>query len=233
MADHPPLTRLAPAPAGPTTVDDAYAVDRPAPGRRPWVTVCMIASVDGATAVAGRSGGLGNATDRAVLGAMRRAADVVLVGAGTAAAEGYGPPRKAGQRIGVVTRSGRLDPDAELFRSGAGFAIAPRTTPVPAGIEVLRAGTDSVDLAAALAGLHRVVPGVAVVSAEGGATFNGALLDADLVDEVTVTIAPLLAGGASSRLVRGAQERLRHLHLAHLLMDAEDFLFARYVRSAT
>ena len=89
----------------------------------------MIASLDGTTVVDGRSGALGNPTDARVLGALRRAADAVLVGAGTVRAEGYGPARPTaatraarrarGQdevpRIAVVTRSLDLDLSTPLF----------------------------------------------------------------------------------------------------------------------
>jgi riboflavin biosynthesis pyrimidine reductase len=230
----PALRRLHPAPAGPTTVAEAYAGHRLRPPEgRPWVALCMIASIDGATAVDGRSGGLGNATDRAVLVALRAAADVVLVGAGTAAGEGYGAPSKPGLRIGVVTNSGRVDPAHELFTSGAGFVIAPERAPLPDGVEVLRAGTDAVDLTSALARLTEVVPGAQRVSAEGGPQLNGALLDADLVDEIALTTSPRVVGGQSGRLAVGAGEQLnRTFELAHLLLDAEQFVFARWVRAS-
>ncbi|HWL44049.1 MAG TPA: dihydrofolate reductase family protein [Ilumatobacter sp.] len=228
-----PLLRLHPGPVATTTVAEAYAVNRPARANRPWVGVCMVASIDGATAVAGRSGGLGNATDRAVLAAVRATADVVLVGAGTAAGEGYGAPRKPGLRIGVVTNSGRIDPTRELFTSGAGFVVAPDDAALPDGIDVVRAGTRTVDLSQAVARLGEVVPGATFVSAEGGPHLNGALLDADLVDELTVTTSPRLVGGPSTRLTAGATEHDRRFELAHLLLDDEHFLFARWVRRTT
>ena len=91
-----------------STVAEAYADPGRAPRRRPAVAaVNMIASVDGATAVEGRSGGLGRRRRPAVFHVLRSLADVVLVGAATARAERYGPPRRAGQRIAVVTASGR------------------------------------------------------------------------------------------------------------------------------
>ena len=228
------LVRLHPAPAGPTTVAEAYGLTRPpGPGARPWLALCMIASIDGATAVDGRSGRLGNATDRAVLLAMRAAADVVIVGAATAAGEGYRAPSKPGLRIGVVTNSGHVDATGELFSSGAGFVIAPEAAPLPPGIDVVRAGTATVDLRAALGRLGQVAPEVRFVSAEGGPRLNGALLDADLVDEVAVTTSPRLVGGASQRLAAGAREHDRRFELAHLLLDTEQFVFARWVRAAT
>lgn len=226
-----PLLRLHPGPIEATTVADSYLVARPRPTTRPWVGVCMIASIDGATAVSGRSGGLANATDREVLLTIRTAADLVLVGAGTAAGEGYGAPRQPGLRIGVVTNSGRVDATRELFTTGAGFLVAPESARVPDGVDVLRVGTQLVDLGAAVARLHEVVPGVQFVSAEGGPRLNAALLDADLVDEVSVTTSPRLVGGSSGRLATGAAEVDRRYTLAHLLLDAEHFVFSRWVRA--
>ena len=66
----------------------------------------MVASIDGSTVVGGNSAGLSSPTDTAVLAQLRAIADVIVVGAGTVRDEGYGPPRKQGQRIGVVTRIG-------------------------------------------------------------------------------------------------------------------------------
>lgn len=215
----------------PVTVAELYGGDRPGHAHRPWIALCMVASVDGATAIDGRSGGLGNATDRAVLLAMRAAADVVLVGAGTAARERYRPPSAPGLRIGVVTNRGSVDPDTDLFRSGAGFVVAPHSADIPAGLEVVRAGADQVDLAEAVARIATDAAHVRVISSEGGPQLNAALLDAGLVDEVAITTSPMLVGGASSRLVTAAGERVQRLTLAHLAVDAEQFVFARWVRA--
>jgi riboflavin biosynthesis pyrimidine reductase len=225
------LLRLHPGPVEPTTVADCYLIERPPAELRPWLAVCMIASIDGATAVSGRSGGLANATDRQVLLTIRTAADVVLVGAGTAAGEGYRAPRQSGLRIGVVTNSGRVDTTRELFTSGAGFLIAPESASIPADVEVLRVGAHRVDLGGAVARMGEIVPGVTFVSAEGGPRLNAALLDADLVDEVSVTTSPRLVGGPSGRLAMGAAEVDRRFELAHLLLDAEHFVFSRWVRT--
>lgn len=225
-----PLVRLHPGPPTETTVAEAYAVERPIADGRPWVALCMVASIDGATAVDGRSGALGNTTDRAVLTAMRMAADVVLVGAGTATGEGYGAPRSRRLRIGVVTNSGRVDTGTELFTSGAGFVVAPHGVTIGGDVDVLRAGDGRVDLSVAVRSLHRLVPNVTFVSAEGGPHLNAALLDADLVDEVTVTTSPRLIGGPSARLTTGGAEHDRRFDLAHLLLDADRFVFARWVR---
>jgi riboflavin biosynthesis pyrimidine reductase len=208
-----------------------YGVRRPTPYRRPWVALSMIASLDGSTAVEGRSGALGNANDRAVFASLRSAADLILVGAGTAAAERYRPAARAGQRIGVVTDSGRVDTGTELFTSGSGFLVMREDGPdAPSGVDVLRAGTGAIDLVAVLERLAEVVPAVRFVQAEGGPRLNGALLDSGCIDELNLTTAPLLAGGVSSRIVAGAGESVRPFRLAHVLADDDGYLFTRWVR---
>jgi len=230
------LRRLYPEPATDTTPRQAYAASRSAQpsaaGTRPWVSLCMIASLDGAIVIDGRSGPLGNATDHAVLLSLRDVADVVLVGAGTARGEGYGPPGRAGLRVGVVTNSGSVDLARPLFSSGAGFVIAPESAEIDDSVvEVLRAGGDHVDLPLALAHLESIVPGVRVVQAEGGPTLNAGLLEADAVDELNLTLSPRLVGGASPRVVHGAPDVDARFELAHLLADAEGFVFGRWVRA--
>lgn len=185
----------------------------------------MVASIDGATAIEGRSGGLGSATDTEILLGLRAQADVVLVGATTVRAERYGVPRKAGLRIGVVTTSGDgLDFSVPLFAGGHGFLITTEQAPeLP--VDTIRAGTDRVDFAAALAQLD-----VSIVHAEGGPKLNGSLLEAGLVDEVNLTLSPALVGGASPRITDGASGKLRAMRLTQVMED-EGFLFCRYVRA--
>jgi len=96
---------------------------------------------------------------------------------------------------------------------------------------VLRAGTDQVDLALALVRLDSIVPDVRVVQAEGGPTLNAGLLEVDAVDELNLTISPRLVGGSSPRVVHGAPDVDARFELAHLLADAEGFVFGRWVRA--
>lgn len=234
MAPSSVLRRLYPAALDATvTIREAYDVERTPPAGRPYVGVCMVTSLDGTVVVGGGSGGLGNAHDVEVLVTLRRLADLVLVGAGTAKGEGYGKPSKAGQRIGVVTNSGRVDLDRELFTSGAGFVVTARSTRLDdSRVEVLRAGDERVDIVEAVSRLGEVVPGVSYVQAEGGPVLNGSLIDHDLVDELDLTLSPHLVGGDGPRLTAGASERLRRFAPAHLLCDDEGFVFSRWVRSA-
>ena len=218
------MRQLLPFPIDDVDVD--LLAGRPPGNRRPglpWIALCMIASTDGATAVDGRSGGLSSPTDTAMLVALRRRADMVLVGAATARTEGYGPPSREGLRIGVVSSRGEgLDFTSPLFTSGAGFVVT--TTDAPElPVDTVRSGCSGhVDLADAIGRL-----GVGIVTVEGGARLNAALLDAGLVDEINLTTSPHLLGGTSARLTAGARERSLRLELAHLA-EHDHYLFARY-----
>ena len=218
------VRRLFPAPADPIGVRAAYDVPRPRPAGRPWITLCMVASVDGSTVVDQRSSSLSSPADTEVLLTLRSFAQIILVGAATVRLEGYGPPRIPGQRVGVVSRRGEVDLDRPLFTSGAGFLVLPEDAPeLP--VETVRAGIGRVDLAAAVARLD-----ADVVQAEGGAALNAALADADLLDEVDLTVSPQLVGGDGPRVVQGAPPLSRPMRLAHVLED-DGFLFTRYVRA--
>jgi riboflavin biosynthesis pyrimidine reductase len=158
-----------------------------------------------------------------VLSTLRRLADVLIVGAATVRIEGYRPPKKSGQRVGVVSRRGDVDPDASLFTSGSGFLILPEDAP-PTSIDSIRAGRGDVDLRAAVAQID-----ARFVQAEGGAQLNGALAAADLIDELNLTVSPLIAGGDGPRVTGGAVQLARPMRLVHVLED-DGFLFTRYVR---
>ncbi len=219
------MRRLLPEPAGEISVAEACAAPRPRPPDRPWVEICMVASVDGAAVVGQRSGALSGDADRAMFHGLRSIADVIVVGAGTVRAEGYGPPAKPGQRIGVVSRIGALDLSAPLFTSGAGFLILPETAP-PVSVDSVRAGTDRLDLAGALRQLD-----ADIVQVEGGPGLNAELVGADLVDELNLTVSPLLAGGDGPRIVDHATPVVRRLGIAQLT-TADGFLFTRWVRAS-
>lgn len=230
----PALRRVHPDVSDVVNLADAYRLEptRPPASTRPRVGICMITSLDGSVTIDGSSGRLGNANDRAILLALREQADVVIVGAGTARGEGYGAPRD-GTRIGVVTNSGNVDTASELFRSGAGFVITSETTPVADGVDTIRAGRDQLDIATALARLHEVAGDVDRtyrVHVEGGPTLNSSLLELDLVDELALTIAPVMVGGTGLRAAVGGIEVVRRFQLAQLLVDADGYTFGRWTR---
>jgi riboflavin-specific deaminase-like protein len=216
------------------------------------VIVNMIASIDGATAIDGRSGGLAGPADSAMFHALRRLPDVILAGAGTARAENYGPvvlddatreERVArGQRelprLAVVTARVDLDPTSRLFSDPDQRPIVITTDDAPAEAvaaiapvaDVIRTGPGPVDLRVAFAALRD--QGARTVLCEGGPSLNGGLLAADLVDEWCQTITPLLVGGDSARGSHGPPPGVAtRLKLSRVIED-EDFLLLRYARES-
>lgn len=225
------MRRLLPTPADETTVEEAYAAPLGSRTDRPWVGLCMVTSIDGSTVVDGTSAGLSGDNDSAVLVQLRRIADVIVVGSGTVSGEGYGPPKKPGQRLGVITRSGSVDTSTNLFTSGAGFVITTKYARFDErGVDVLRCGEDDVDLVEAMTMIPHLCPGTTFVQAEGGPTINGALADADLLDELNVTISPATVGGDGPRLLDAGHDHAHRYELRQALVDDESFLFTRWRR---
>ena len=105
------MRQLLPFPCDPVDPATLYGDLAPA-GRRPTVRLNMIASIGGATALAGVSGGLGGSADQALFAVLRSQADIVLVAAGTVRAEHYGPLEVP---VAVISRSCRLDWDSPFF----------------------------------------------------------------------------------------------------------------------
>jgi riboflavin biosynthesis pyrimidine reductase len=220
-----------------------------------WLRANMVTSLDGAATVGGRSGSLSGGADREVFALLRALADVIVVGAGTARAERYGPVRPgsegvewswlrdgraAAPPIAVVTRQLSLDPASPLLAgTGAARTIVITTESAPAGLrasvartaEVIVAGQDSVDLPAAVAAL--VGRGYQRILTEGGPGLLAQLIEADLVDELCLTISPLLAGPGAGRIVAGPGPLAggaRPVTLAHVLAQ-DGHLLCRYTRA--
>jgi riboflavin biosynthesis pyrimidine reductase len=240
-----------------TRIDDPlspYAeVDRrPADGRC-WVTGHMVAGLDGCAAIKGRVGALSTAPDAALFSAMRALADVVLVGASTIRQEGYGPIRLPAERTGsrtaqglpaspplaVVSRSLALDWTSRAFTEapeGSRTLVVTCETAPEAELararevaDVLVAGTDSVDPAALMTQLAE--RGLQRVLCEGGPTWLGELVTAGLLDELCLTIAPLMGGDPLPVAVFPPGADLTEFSLRHVLR-ADDTLFLRYERRA-
>ncbi|MGY2001886.1 dihydrofolate reductase family protein [Blastococcus sp. SYSU DS1024] len=238
------MRRLFPEPA---ELDDAGLVEayRCPPGR--WLRMDFIASLDGAVAVDGVSAGLGSPGDRRVFRVLRALADVVLVGHGTAATEGYRPVlpdspvgrlrdelgRTPTAPVAVVSRRAALDPASTLVTAAVSPTIVVtcaaadpgrRAALAAAGVEVLVCGDDDVDLPAALDALAE--HGLEQVTCEGGPQLLRTALGAGVVDELDLSVSPTLVGG-QTRLLEDALPAPVRLTL-HQVLEEDGMLFTRY-----
>jgi riboflavin biosynthesis pyrimidine reductase len=237
------VRRLLPDPAD---LDGAGLVDayRLPEGRH--LRVNFIASLDGAVTVDGRSEGLGSPGDRQVFQVLRALADVVLVGHGTAAAEGYRPMtadsavgrlrtsigRPPTAPIAIVSKRASLDPERGLVTGAVSPTIlitcaasdeSRRAALEAAGVVVLVCGDDEVDLPRAVDRLAEL--GHEQVLCEGGPTLFRDALTAGVVDELDLSIAPALVG-QQHRLVEGLPDVVR-LDLRQVV-EEDGVLFTRY-----
>lgn len=242
--------------------DPAAVLDerRPPFADRPWVLANFVSSADGAvTGPDDRSGSLSGPADRLLFQALRAAADVVLAGAGTVRAENYGRARLTDEqqaarraqgrpplpRLAVVTASLRLDPAARFFAQAdpdqppivltttSAMATAADRAEALAGVAALHpVGETAVDWGRALRLLHREL-GTGVLLAEGGPTVVGQLVTADLLDELCLTLAPVIAGGDAARIVVGARLQAALPQRLERVFATDDFLFMRYLRDRT
>lgn len=222
--------------------------DLPHNDRRPVVRLNMIVSVDGGTSWNGVSGALGGPADKALFGVLRSLADVVLVASATMQGEHYGPAvlpapvqdarRERGQTpvppIAVVSRTCQFDWNSPFFTAATERPImltvssaseADRTRAAEVA-EVIIAGEHDVDLDRAVRALG--ASGATSVLAEGGPTLNGQLARAGLLDELCVTLAPLLASGDAKRLISGSTLDALAPLVLRSICEEDDYLFLRY-----
>lgn len=191
-------------------------VDRSSPQGDCWVVGHMVAGLDGSAAVGGRVGALSTRPDQELFQRMRQIADVVLVGAETVRREGYGSVKLSEQAqslrrdlgkpavppIAVVSRSLDLDrtaaviadtpEDAPTVVVTCAAADRERLAEVEDFAPVIVAGDERVEPDAALRAL--AVRGNDVVLCEGGPTWLGELVAADRLDELLLSLSPMMGG---------------------------------------
>ncbi|MGY0500374.1 pyrimidine reductase family protein [Nocardia sp. FBN12] len=222
----------------------------------PWVRANFVSSIDGAFTVDGVSEGLGTPADKRVFKVLRELADVIVIGAGTVRAENYGgagtdPQRRiahhqqgigghpdgAAPPIAVVTATAQLDPGSKFFTEAEVAPLIITTSHAApeqiaalenAGAEIVIAGTASIMPAALIRvfaerGLHRVL-------CEGGPHLFGQLAEAGLVDELCLTTAPLLVGGAGGRISLSASTFDLPMTRKQLVLDEDGTVLARWAR---
>ena len=201
-----------------------------APDRSPWLRANMVTTVDGAaTGDSGTSSSINNPVDKRVFDTLRGLADAILVGAGTARTEGYGP---ADVPIVLVSRSGEVPEGLRGAKPGRVLMATVASSPglgdacVALGDDhVIVTGESEVDLRVLLEDLRG--RGLDHVLSEGGPSLLAALLDQGLVDELDATVAPRLVSGDHPRIVSGPPVDVP-LELATLLED-DGTLLARWL----
>lgn len=197
---------------------------------RPWLRTNFVSTVDGAAHdVNGVTASLGGDADHEVFQLLRRLADVVVVGAGTARIEKY----KASSTTPLALVSRRLDIPEILV--GPSLIVITTTDAPPdrvealraAGVDVMAFGEIEVDWPAVLDELD--ARGWRHILCEGGPTLHGDLVTHDLVDEVCLTIAPTLTSGDAPRIAHSRRRVTHGMTLGHAV-PVGDVLLTRWVR---
>ncbi|MET8114228.1 pyrimidine reductase family protein [Streptomyces prasinus] len=220
--------------------------------RQPWLRANMVSSLDGAAQHEGRSQPLSCPADMRIFGTLRALADVVLVGAETVRQEGYRPARAraefaaareaAGQgpaaAVAVVSASLDLDFSLPLFTSPlvptlvlTGSAAPPDRVAAAeaAGARVVTAGEGTgVDPERAVRALAE--RGHTRLLTEGGPRLLGQLVAAGMLDELCLTVAPMLTAGDAQRIAGGPSVTLPRRFTLKSMLEEDGFLFTRYAR---
>lgn len=226
---------------GPEVARDDLAADMSE--RTRWTALNFVAALDGAITINGRSGPLGGDGDRALFQALRDRCDVVLVGAGTARAENYGPPsdraavarcdrgQAARPALAIVTRSGELDDLDRLWAADDATVVVLTGTGMPARVRAdLEARGAEVDIVGdgEAATIARVVDslharGWGRILCEGGPTLAHELLSAGLASDLFTTIAGVVVGGPPTMLPASLETPV-DLELATVRISGEEVL---------
>ncbi|HEY0259897.1 MAG TPA: pyrimidine reductase family protein [Lacisediminihabitans sp.] len=246
------IERIFPPAAGDGPLSDEQLLELYSPGgsTRPMVRANFVSSIDGSATAFGLSGRLGAPADKRVFDLLRRLCDVILVGAGTVRAEGYGAMRlghdaeswrlahglAAQPAFAIVTRSLRLDPSSAVFADApvrplvlTGASADPeRRASLSAVAEILDCGETTVDMGTMVERL--AARGLTRIHCEGGPSLLGDLVSADVLDELCLTISPSLEGGAGARISRATSPmELRRMTLDHVLLSGS-MMLTRYSR---
>ncbi len=221
---------------------------------RPWLRSNFVSSLDGSVqGPDGRSGSINTPSDQAVFALHRALSDAIVVGASTVRDEGYRAvalaPWQSELRLAeglapfptlvIISKTARLDPTVAATDPGAGGSVIVVTTsgktaeelePLrEAGIEVVDTHTPDVDLVSVLDNLAG--RGLPRLLCEGGPRLHRDLLAAGLVDEMSLTLAPVVVGGAGLRSTSGAGfGKSLDFRLEFALLGDDGALFTSYRR---
>lgn len=214
------------------------------------VSFNFVSSLDGAATLNGRSGGLGNAADRRIMVLLRRTADIILLGAGTVRTEGYSGDlidsdgtqwrQNHGKSdrpcLAVVSGSLRLDPGLPFFTAAAQRPLVITTAEADPGrkrtlekvADVITCGQRRLDVDVLIRELKQL--GHSRIHSEGGPHLFGTFQQAGRVDELYLSLSPVLTGGPGTRIAVSPHDNPhpRRMHLEHVLRSG-DMLFLRYL----
>ncbi|NXY98756.1 pyrimidine reductase family protein [Streptomyces sp. BR123] len=235
----------------PDELAEAYAYPDTGPDGH-WLRANMVSTLDGAAQHEGRSQPISSDTDMRIFGTLRALADVVIAGAETVRQEGYRPARAreafaarraaAGQgpapAIAVVTAGADLDYSLPLFTSplvptllvtGAGAPAGKVAEAARAGAEIVVAGDGAaVDPARVVREL--AARGLRRQLTEGGPRLLGQFVAADVLDELCLTISPMLTAGDAQRIAGGPGVAVPHRLAPASVLEEAGFLFTSYRR---
>lgn len=214
---------------------ELYSMARSPHDGQPWVMANMVSSLDGAATSKGKSGMLSTPGDKQIFHLLRGMAEVILVGAGTVRAEGYGPA-KGPNTPAIAIVSARLDLDwaSPLFTETVTRPYVLTCHQAPEKLrdkassvaDVVVTGDTTVDIKEALQELAR--RGTKVVLCEGGPTLLGQIVEADLLDELCLAISPVLVGNQGPRILHEMSAQFRKAEPITIL-EEEGCLFLRYL----
>jgi riboflavin biosynthesis pyrimidine reductase len=221
----------------------------------PTLRLNFVASIDGAATVEGRSAGLGTSADKKVFGILRQLCDGLIVGAGTVRDEHYGALRASDEqrawrvahdlrphpRLVIVSSRLDLDPSSRVFVDAPVRPIVLTHESASEGqrhrlsevADIVTCGGDQVDLRAAVGHLRDEYQ-LSQLLSEGGPHLFASLHAAGLVDELCLTLSPMLAGPGADRIIvgdRGPSEPATVPMRLHHAIAADSTLLLRYLRA--
>jgi riboflavin biosynthesis pyrimidine reductase len=203
------------------TVDEAASglgFSERAPADRPYIAINMVSSADGKATLAGRTAPMSAPADRELFHHLRTQADGILVGAGTVRIERYGKITKTPELQAKREREGvRAEPIA---------AIVTRSGVIPPDLGIMPEARLIRDLSE-LAGLRG--EGIRSLLCEGGPHLNSTLFHEQLVDELFLTVSPLVAGPGETLTIVEGVSFVDPVDLELLTVhEADAHLFLRY-----
>ena len=225
---------------------DLYLGDVREKDGRPWVLLNMVSSLDGGTAVSGKSSDLGDDDDAELFKAIRAVPDVILVGAATVTAEDYRPVSLDAERrerrtslgkaetptLAIVSGRLNVDPESRVFGDPDHKPLLITSTDAnPSKLVLLGDSADVAvlpDLRAETILGHLGAANVVLI--EGGPTLNGHFAAAGLIDEVNLSLSPMLLSGDSARIARGPQVIPPQAMTVDRVLLGDRLLFVRYLR---